>query len=256
MTRPQTRSTTVPDPLIVELREGFASLRNDIARLRAEEDDTQRGVQAVAIVHTCADLTVTVVETVGVELDSSSAERRVLTMLFGLARDCAAHIGNLVRSGTQLDRAQALAGAVNRAMEALSISSHHAAMVLCSHDLEDRWLTRRVSARGVTLSDLAFGCGAWPWLLSRRGGHPMTDPWQSPPSRLHEQLDADDIAALASVVGDRTLRWLSCPGEELALLARCGLLTELDQAQRDTVACLAAEWTGTVDELLHAARSI
>lgn len=250
-----------PDPacqsLVRELQQGFEAVRLDVARLRAEPSQEQRRVQSIAIVNICADLAASVVETVGVDLPSASAGvDTLLGALFAVARDAAAHVAHLVSADAQLDRAWSLAASVSRALLHLPMEPSLAAMVICEQDVEDRWLTRRLAVRGVTLVDIALGCGAWQWLQARRGVHPMGGGWLQPPNHAKAFGDRDELAALALVVVGNDLRWLHCPGEEAVLLQLCGLTRGFSNQQKETLEKLASEWDDTVANLLEAARSL
>ena len=243
--------------LVRDLQQGFEAIRLDVARLRVEPSQEQRGVQSVAIVNICADLASSVVETIGVDLPSASTGvEPLLAAIFGVARDTAAHVAHLVSAEAQLDRAWSLAASVSRALMHLPGRDSVAAMVLCEQDVEDRWLTRRLTARGVTLVDVALGCGAWQWLQARRGVHPMGGGWLQSPERVEDFGDRDELAALGLVVVGNDLRWLGCPGDEAKLMQLCGLTRGFSSQQKETLERLASEWDDTVASLLEAARSL
>ena len=244
--------------LVWDLRDGFASIREDTARLEVEPSLDQKRIQAVAIVNICADLTANIVENVGVEVQAgATGEQHLIGALFGVGRDGAAHIANLVRADAEHRRAQELAAALSRAFLDLPNSLYQALSTLCSLDLEDRWITRRLSARGVTLPDIALGCGAWPWIQARRGIHPSSGTWGLPPQRVDEFGTDDELIQLGTVMGNQPIGWLGCRSEEqLDLLELAGVLNGLDREQKDTARRLAPEWNGSIGELVHTAKSL
>ena len=243
--------------LINNLRQGFESIKIDVSRLRVEVSPEQRRTQSIAIINVCSDLAASIVETIGVDIPTTTTNvDHLIATLFSVIRDASAHIAHLVSAEAQLDRAWSLASAVDRSLLQLPGNVSRAAMALCEQDVDDRWLTRRLSARGVTLVDVALGCGAWEWLQARRGIHPINGGWTQRPKSVEQFGDKNELAALGLVIKRQDMKWLSCPTEEPLLLKLSGLTRDFSPEQYETLERLAAEWDDTVATLIEAARSL
>jgi hypothetical protein len=242
--------------LVVNLQQGFESIKIDVARLRVEPSPEQRRSQSIAIINICSELAAEVIDTIGVDVPATTTNEILLGSLFSVNRDSAAHIAHLVSAEAQLDRAWTLAAASDRSLQELPKGVSRAAMTLCEQDVEDRWLTRRLSARGVTLVDVALGCGAWEWLQARRGIHPMNGGWAQHPPRVEQFGEREELAALGLVLNKQDLKWLGCPDEETILLRLSGLTKGFSPEQYETLDRLAVEWDDSVGTLIAAARSL
>ena len=245
------------EKLINNLQQGFESIKIDLARLRVETSPELRRTQSVAIINICSDLAAEIVETIGVDIPkSTTSEEHLFGTLFSVNRDVSAHIAHLVSAEAQLDRAWSLAGAVHRSLLHLPNDVSRAAMTLCEQDVEDRWLTRRLSARGVTLSDIAFGCGAWEWLQARRGIHPTTGGWSLCPTKVEHYGSKEELSALGQVINKQNLKWLGCQKQETRLLRLSGLTKGFLPQQYETLERLAVEWDDTIGALIETSRSL